>query len=133
MKFILSLLLQAGLGYLITLFFPWWSIVILAFVVGFSIKTQGWAAFIAGFVAMFGLWFGLAMFLDVQNGHLLTERIAQLFKMPANYLPYITGLIGGIIGGMGSLTGNLFRSLFTERKRRYGTRRRKNKYNLNLE
>ena len=133
MKFILSLLLQAGLSYLITLFFPWWSVVIIAFLIGLLFQINGWAAFLAGFLAMFGLWFGLAMFLDIQNGHLLSERIAQLFKISANYLPYITGLIGGLIGGMGSLTGNLFRSLFSERKKRYGTRKRKNRYNLNLE
>jgi hypothetical protein len=133
MKFILSLILQATLSYLITLFFPWWTVAIVAFAVGFFIKTQGFTAFATGFLAMFGLWFGLAMFLDFQNGHILSERIADLFKIPANYLPYITGLIGGLIGGMSSLTGNLFRSLFSERNKRYGTRKRKKKYSLNLE
>lgn len=133
MKFILSLLLQVGLCYLITLFFPWWSVAIVAFIIGFAIKTKGITAFAAGFIAMLGLWFGLAMFLDLQNGYILSERIAQLFKISANYLPYITGIIGGLIGGMSSLTGNLFRGLFAPSKKRYGTRRSRKKYSLNLE
>lgn len=126
MKFIFSFLLQAALGYVITLFLPWWSVVIIAFAVGFSFKIKGWAAFLAGFLGMATLWAGYATFMDVQNGAILSEKIANLFTLPqSNYLIYLTGVMGGLLGGMGSLTGRLFRDIFVKQKKRYGSSRRK--------
>jgi hypothetical protein len=126
MKSIFSFLLQVALGYVVTLFFPWWSVVIIAFVVGFSFKTKGWAAFLCGFAAMLVLWIGYATFMDFQNGAILSEKMANLFQLPeSNYLIYLTGFIGGLLGGMGSLTGQLFRETLVTEKKRYGTSRRK--------
>ena len=126
MKFIFSFLLQVVLGYLITLFFPWWSVVIIAFVVGSAFRIKGWITFLAGFVAMLVLWGGLATFMDVQNGAILSEKIADLFQLSeSNYLIYLTGLIGGLLGGMGNLTGKLFRDTLVKEQKRYGSGRRK--------
>lgn len=126
MKFIFSFLLQAVLGYAITLFLPWWSVVIVAFVIGFSFKTKGWIAFLAGFAAMIALWAGYATFMDFQNEAILSEKVANLFTLPNSYyLIYLTGIIGGLLGGMGSLTGRLFRDTFIQEKKRYGTSKRK--------
>ena len=126
MKFIFSFLLQVALSYLITMFFPWWSVVIIAFILGFSFKIKGWAAFLAGFAAMTALWAGFAIFMDVQNGAILSQKVANLFQLPqSNYLIYITGFIGGLLGGMGSLTGQLFRDALFQEKSRYGSSRRK--------
>jgi ABC-type iron transport system FetAB permease component len=126
MKFIYSFLLQAVLGYVITLFFPWWSVVVIAFVIGFSLKTKSWVAFLAGFAAMSALWAVYATFMDFQNGAILSEKVANLFQLPeSNYLIYLTGLIGGLLGGMGSLTGQLFRNTLVKENKRYGSSRRK--------
>jgi hypothetical protein len=126
MKFIFSFLLQAILGYAITLFFPWWAVVIVAFAIGFTLKIKGWVAFLAGFAAMSALWAGFAIFMDFQNGAILSEKVAQLFQLPqSNYLIYITGFIGGLLGGMGSLTGQLFRETLVKEKKRYGSSNRK--------
>jgi hypothetical protein len=126
MKFIYSFLLNAALGYVITLFFPWWSVVIVAFVIGFTLKTKDWVAFLAGFVAMSVLWAGYAIFMDFQNGAILSEKVANLFQLSqSNYLIYLTGFIGGLLGGMGSLTGRLFRNTLVKESKRYGSNRRK--------
>lgn len=126
MKFIFSFLLQAVLGYAITLFFPWWSVVIVAFVIGFIFKTKKWVAFLAGFVAMSALWAGYATFMDIQNDAILSQKVANLFTLSNSYyLIYLTGIIGGLLGGMGSLTGRLFRDLFIQERKRYGTSKRK--------
>lgn len=132
MKFTLSILLHAGLGLILTLFVPYfWSTVIIAFVIGFAFKIDGWKSFIAGFLGMLGLWAGYALFLDVANEAILSEKVAQLFQLSnANLLIVITGLIGGLLGGFGALTGRYLREIFMPQKKRYGTRRRKSRYNL---
>ncbi|MFK7950111.1 MAG: hypothetical protein AB8G11_21145 [Saprospiraceae bacterium] len=133
MKFGASFLLHAGLGFVLTMFFPWWSVVILAFIIGFLLKVEGWQAFLAGFVGMMGLWMGYATFMDYQNGAILSEKVAQLFQLSqSNYLIYITGFIGGLLGGMGALTGRYFRDVIMPEKGRYGTRRRRSRYSLKI-
>lgn len=131
MKFGASFLLHAGLGFVLTMFSPWWSVAIVAFVVGFSLKVDGWKAFLAGFLGMVGLWAGLATFMDYQNGAILSAKVAQLFQFSSsNFLIYITGFIGGLLGGFGALTGRYFRDVIMPDKKRYGTRKRRSRYNL---
>lgn len=131
MKFGASFLLHAGLGFVLTMFLPWWSVAILAFVIGFSLKVDGWQAFLAGFAGMMGLWMTYAIFMDYQNGAILSTKVAELFQLPqSNYLIYITGFIGGLIGGMGALTGRYFRDVIMPEKGRYGRRRRRSRYSL---
>jgi hypothetical protein len=131
MKFGASFLLHAGLGFLLTMFLPWWSVVISAFLISFFIKIKGWKAFLAGFIGMIGLWGGYAAFMDIQNGAILSNKVAELFQLSdSNALIYITGLIGGLLGGFGALTGCYFRAIVMPDKKRYGTRRRRNRYSL---
>lgn len=131
MKFIGSLLLNLGLGFVLTAFLPWWSVVISTFLIAFFLRIDGWKSFLAGFISMIVLWSGLAMFLDIQNGEILSNKVAELFQLPSNsLLVYITGLIGGILGGFGALTGHFFKGMISPEKKRYGTRRRRTRYNL---
>lgn len=131
MRFGASFLLHAGLGFILTMFFPWWSVAILAFVIGFSLRIDSWQAFLAGFLGMLGLWVGYATFMDYQNGGILSAKVAQLFQLPQSYLLIaLTGIIGGLLGGFGALTGRYFRDVIMPDKKRYGTRRRSSRYNL---
>lgn len=134
MKFGLSFLLNVAFGFLLTLFFPWWSVVILSFIVGFSMKVKGWQAFLGGFAGMSALWIGYAGILDFQNGAILSQRVSELFQLSnPSYLVHLTGFIGGLLGGMGALTGRLFRDIMKPGKSRYGSRRSTRRYNLPIE
>lgn len=134
MKFIGSLFLHLGSGFVLTAFLPWWTVVIAAFLIAFFLRMDSWKSFLAGFLAMTILWAGTALFLDIQNGEILSSKVAQLFQLPnSNLLVYFTGLIGGFLGGFGALTGSLLKSAISPEKKRYGTRKRRNRYNLPLE
>ena len=63
MKFLVSIILTALLGFAAGLFLPWWGIALAAFVVALLIPQHGGLAWLSGFLGIFLLWGGLA-FLD---------------------------------------------------------------------
>ena len=117
MKFIVSLLLMSLLAFSICLFMPWWSIAITSFLVSVFIPQNKGLAFLAGFLAVFMLWFGLTFYISHQNNDILAHRISVLMlkKDSPLLLMFITSLIGGIVSGMASLTGSLMRTSISKK------------------
>ena len=111
MKFIVSLILIALLSFASCLYFPWWSIAIVAFVVTALIPQGSAKSFFTGFLALFLLWGGLSFWISNNNDHILANKISLLIlKMDSPYLLIIaTALIGGIIAGLGAVTGSFLR------------------------
>lgn len=108
MKFILSLVLISLLSFTACLYFPWWSIAIVAFAIAVLIPQRAWMSFVAGFTALLLLWGILAFYISSNNEHILAHRVSLLILKTDN--PYllilITALIGALIGGLSSLTGS---------------------------
>lgn len=112
-KFGLQTLIILVLGAIAQYFFPFWSIAVVAALVGFFFRYENSAAsFVAGTAAVTLLWSGYAVFLNSANMGQLAGEIGQLFKVGQGYLIPITGLIGGLLGGFGAQTGTLARRLF---------------------
>jgi hypothetical protein len=108
MRFIVSTILIALLSFAAGLYLPWWSIALVAFLVAFFIGQKPWMAYLSGFVACLLLWGLLALWIDVQNDHILSERMAILFPLGGSslLLVFVTGLLAAIIGGMAALSGS---------------------------
>ncbi len=112
-KFGLQLLIILVLGFIAQYFFPFWSIAVVAALVGFFFKYENSAAsFAAGTAAVTLLWSSYAGFLNSANLSQMSGEIGQLFKVGQGYLIPATGLIGGLLGGLGAQTGTLARKLF---------------------
>ena len=79
MKFIAQLILIAIFTYLVQLFLPWWGLFITAGIVGALITSNGFSTFMAGFIAVGGLWFWqiyLSKFsIIVRKGSLLEKQL----------------------------------------------------------
>jgi len=90
------------------LFFPWWSIALVAFIVSALIPQKPWIAFLCGFIALFLLWGGLSFWISANNDHILAQRISLLiFKTGNSFLLIaVTALIGALVAGFGALTGS---------------------------
>ena len=102
------------IGGLLQYFFPWWTMAIGAFAIGFLFASSGWKSFFAGLLGVGVLWFIVAMYGDQQTQSILTEKVARLFPTRnAPLLFLLTSLLGGLVGGFASLTG----SVLTYRKR----------------
>ena len=108
-KFFISTILIIIIGFLSQLFFPWWTIAIIATLIGFLFKFDNslWS-FLAGFLGVLLLWSGYAAYLDIENAHILSERMGNLFgNISSSGVIYLTGLIGGLVGGFFAMTGAL--------------------------
>ena len=103
------MIIAAGLA---AYFLPWWSLAIATGLVALFMSQKGSISYAAGLTAGGLVWWAWAMYLDVQNGAILSTRIGQIFQglTPAELLA-ATALLGGLIGSMGALTGATLRNI----------------------
>lgn len=112
-KLVLTLLLSALLAYAVGLYgnLPWWSFVVTNFVIAIIFIQKPANAFLSGALGIGLLWLGLSLFIDSQNQHLLSSKVANILPLNGSYakLIAITTLIGFLLGGFASLTGSFVR------------------------
>jgi general stress protein CsbA len=112
MKYFLGVLGIIILGFITQTFFAWWSIVLVAAIIGASIKLNNAQSYLMGFLGVFLLWGVYAAFRNNANDGILAGKMGVLFEgIGAFQVVLITALLGGIIGGFGALTGRLGRKL----------------------
>jgi hypothetical protein len=112
MRLLLTIVQIAVIAAIAEYFLPWYFIAIAAFIVGIGTKLSTGRAFLAGFIAIATVWLIFALIADIPNHHILSSRMAQLFKLP-HYSLYIavTVLIGGLVGGLSAWSGAHLRKL----------------------
>lgn len=111
MKMIVSIVLIALLSVAACLYFPWWSIALIAFIVAVAIPQHPGRSFLAGFIALFLLWGSLSWYLSSNNEHILAHKVSLIMlKMdsPA-LLIFVTALIGSLVAGFAALAGSYVR------------------------
>ncbi len=111
MKFLVAFILTALLSYAAGFYLPWWSIAIAAFLVAALLPQKPLYAFMTGFFSLFVLWIVLALYIDMNNDHLLSMKISELlFKSHSHALIMsVTGLVAGLVGGFAALAGAYLR------------------------
>ncbi|RYD70807.1 MAG: hypothetical protein EOP55_21635 [Sphingobacteriales bacterium] len=107
MKFIISLILMALLSVVACFYLPWWTIAIVGFIVAVVVPQKPGRSFLAGFTALFILWFALSAWISMANENVLAHKMSMLIiKMDNLFLLFfLTAVIGGLVAGMGALTG----------------------------
>ncbi len=106
MRFTIQLLITAIVCFMFQKLFPWWTMAIGAFLVGFVFSNTSFNSFMAGFIAVGLLWLGLALYVDNITQSILTDKVNQLFPIG---IFVITGITGGLVGGLASMTGSLLK------------------------
>jgi len=107
MKFILATILIALFAFISGLYLPWWTIAIIAFLVGLLMKQSPGRSFLSGFLALSLLWSLIAFWIDVKNESILSRKVAQLFSLGSSSIALIliTGLIGALVAGFAAMSG----------------------------
>jgi len=111
MKFTISIVLIILLSFCACLYFPWWSIAIVAFLVAALIPQTPLVSFFSGFIALFILWGILTFWISTNNHHILAHRVSLLIFKIDNpfFLIIISALIGALVAGFASLTASYIR------------------------
>lgn len=119
MKAIFALLIILVLGFIAHLFLPWWIIVLVCFLVGFTFIDKTKHGVFVGFISVFFLWGAVAFYKSYSNDYIMLERIAILLPGQSKWLVLLaTSLIGGIIGMLGTLCGYFLQTINEKPKRK---------------
>lgn len=112
MKFLVATILTTLLAFISGLFFPWWGIAITSLLVAVLVHQKAGKAFLSGYLGVFLLWGGLALWIDIKNNGVLSKKIASVLPLGGNsvYLILVTGLIGGLIAGFAAMSGSYLRA-----------------------
>ena len=112
-NFILTILLALALS----MFLPWWYIMLAALLASAIVRLRKASTFIVPFLAIALLWITQAWLLSSTNDFTLASKVSILFSLGEN--PYlmilITGIIGGIVAGVSGLLGNQLYGIFSSR------------------
>ena len=111
MKFIISIILTILLSFCAGLYFPWWTIAIVAFLVAALIPQTPLDSFVTGFIALFLLWGILCFWISTNNNDILAHRVSLLiFKTDNPFLLIISSaFIGALVAGFAALTASYIR------------------------
>ena len=111
MKFIISIIITALLSFAACLYFPWWSIAIVAFIISVLIPQRPGLSFLTGFTALFLLWAALSFWISNTNHHILAHKVSLIILKVDNpfLLIFATAFIGAIVAGFAAMSGSYLR------------------------
>lgn len=106
------------------------------FLVGLALSNRPGNNFLAGLLGVGIFWFGYALFLDVKNEHVLSNKVAELFSdslkttITGGVLLMVTTFLGALLGGLSAMAG----AMITDNGERGRTRKavKTKKYSLKL-
>ena len=105
MNFILRILITGISSYYISSFFPWWSIILIPFILGLIFDDNYISHFLSGFIGVSVSWFFLLLGMEYQTEAILSSKIIQILNINStNSLIIISAVIGGIVSGLSSIT-----------------------------
>lgn len=104
MRFVLVMLLCGVLSYLAVLVMPWWIPMLIAFAAVLALPMSAWRAFLAAGSGTGISYLLIALKADVDNAHLLSRKMAELFSLPHyGFMLLLTMLCGWITAGIGAV------------------------------
>jgi hypothetical protein len=112
MKFIVSIILIGLLAFIGGLYTQWWSLAIAAFIVAVLIPQRPGRSFFSGFIAIFLLWGLMALWIDIKNQGILSEKIASILPLGGSriLLILVTAFVGALVAGFAALSGSYIRT-----------------------
>ncbi|MGL4347533.1 MAG: hypothetical protein ACRCR9_05590 [Chitinophagaceae bacterium] len=114
MKLTLFFILNILLSFAMELFFSWWIIAIVSGILSFLLFPQYIPMLILSFLSIFINWGGIALYLSINNQHLLLQKMVSLWGVEEFiFIPFlITGGIGGLVSVVGASLGYWLRYLY---------------------
>jgi hypothetical protein len=101
------------LAYVLSLYLPWWSVMLAALISGFLIPLKKGAVFFIPFIAIALLWIVQSYMLSSANDFILAKKIATLLMLDGNstLLLLVAGVVGGLAAGVSGILGKQISTL----------------------
>lgn len=114
-KSVINFVFTLILALVLSMFLPWWGVMLAAFMVSAIVRLRNTSAFFVPFSAIALFWIVYALVLSSANDFILAEKIAILLPLGGNpiMLILVTGLIGGLAAGVAGVFGNQCRAAFS--------------------
>ena len=117
MNFIFRILLIGITSYYVVESLPWWSIILIPFILGLIFEDNFLSHFLSSFIGTSVAWLFLMLSFDLETQSVLSGKIIDILEISSvNFLIISTSVIGGILSGLGSLTGVSLRNIFVKKK-----------------
>ena len=102
-----NLIVTLVLALLLSLFLPWWSVMIAALATALFMPLKKTAVFFVPFIAILLFWAVYSFILSSGNDYTLAKRIAVLLPLGGNayLLMLVTGVVGGLAAGIAAVFG----------------------------
>ena len=102
-----NLIVTLVLALLLSLFLPWWSVMIAALATALFMPLKNTAVFFVPFIAILLFWAVYSFILSSGNDYTLAKRIAVLLPLGGNayLLMLVTGVVGGLASGIAAVFG----------------------------
>ena len=102
------------IAFVLSLFLPWWSVMLAGFTSSFLIPLKKLAVFFIPMIAVMSLWILQSLLLSGANNFILAKKIAVLLMLSGNITSLIlfTGVIGGLATGISAVLGKQTNALF---------------------
>ena len=119
MNFIFRILLIGISAFYIPESLPWWTIIIIPFVIGVIFEDNLLSHFLSSFIGVGVAWLFLMLNFDLETQSILSSKIINILEVSSvNFLIILITLIGGVISGLGGLTGISLRKNFIKNENR---------------
>jgi hypothetical protein len=113
-KNIKNLIFTIILAYVLSLYLPWWSVMLATVISGYLIPLKKGSVFFIPFIAIALLWMIQSYIIGQANDFVLAKKIATLLSLQGNatLLLLVTGIIGGLAAGISGILGKQISTIF---------------------
>jgi hypothetical protein len=112
MRFILLFLFTVGIVFFLNPLLPYWIIMILIGLASALVGLKGGYGFLAGGLGMGLAWLAQALYISVESGSNLPDKIGDLMGLGSGInVAVVTAILGFILGAFSAWTGSLLRNL----------------------
>ena len=117
MNFIFRILLIGISAFYIPESLPWWTIVIIPFILGVILEDNLLSHFLSSFIGVGVAWLFLMLNFDLETQSVLSSKVINILEVSSvNLLIILITLIGSVISGLAGLSGISLRSVFYKKE-----------------
>ena len=100
----------------LSIWLPFWSVSLAAFLVALIFNNKLVVSFWAGFLGISLLWAITTLILGAINNYIILTRVASIFNLSSFLMVLVIFLTGGLLGGFAAATASQLKLIFKKER-----------------